>query len=84
MNKADKIEVAAKASQSDLHATYAAKADITYVNSRIASVANGSPKGVYASLVAMTAAYTSGNSNIYLVTADGKWYYWLIQRGQQE
>lgn len=42
----------------------------------IASVASGSPKGQYATLAALTAAIPAGNTNIYLVLADGKWYYW--------
>jgi len=49
------------------------KADKSYVDSILVS---GSPKGVYATLAALTAAIPAGNTNIYLVTADGKWYYW--------
>lgn len=52
------------------------KADTTYVDTKIASVVNGSPKGVYSTLSALQTAYPTGNTNIYLVTADGKWYYW--------
>lgn len=37
---------------------------------------NASPKGVYATVTALTAAFPTGNADIYLVTADGKWYYW--------
>jgi lysophospholipase L1-like esterase len=40
------------------------------------AVASGSPKGVYATLTALQTAFPTGNTNIYLVTADGKWYYW--------
>ena len=42
----------------------------------LASVASGSPKGVYATLSALQSAYPSGNTNIYVVSADGNWYYW--------
>ncbi len=54
----------------------AEKAKITDVNTQIASVASGSPKGVYATLALLQAAYPTGNTNIYIVTADGNWYYW--------
>jgi lysophospholipase L1-like esterase len=42
----------------------------------VAAVASGAPKGVYATLTALQSAYPTGNTNIYLVTGDGKWYYW--------
>jgi lysophospholipase L1-like esterase len=42
----------------------------------VQAVASGSPKGVYATLSALQTAFPSGNSNIYIVTADGGWYYW--------
>lgn len=54
----------------------AAKADKSYVDTQVASVASGSPKGTYATLSALQTAFPTGNSNIYVVTADGKWYYW--------
>lgn len=40
------------------------------------SLASGSPKAVYATLTALQSAKPTGDSSIYLVTADGKWYYW--------
>jgi lysophospholipase L1-like esterase len=40
------------------------------------AVASGSPKGTYATLAALQTAFPTGNTNIYVVTADGKWYYW--------
>lgn len=57
-------------------AKVAAKADKSYVDTQIANVASGSPKGVYATLAALQAAYPNGTTGIYVVTADGKWYYW--------
>lgn len=45
-------------------------------NTALASVASGSPKGVYATLELLQASYPTGNTNIYVVIADGKWYYW--------
>lgn len=47
---------------------------------QIASLASGSPSGVFTTLVALqgdaTANTTSGKTKTYVVTADGKWYYW--------
>lgn len=57
-------------------ATISSKADKSYVDTQISSVASGSPKGTYATLTALQAAFPTGNTNIYVVTADGKWYYW--------
>lgn len=56
------------------------KADKSYVDSQIQAVASGSPKAVFATLAALQAdgiANTvDGKKYIYLVTTDGKWYYW--------
>lgn len=54
----------------------AQKASETYVDMKVQSVANGSPKGVYATLSALQSAFPTGNTNVYVVSADGKWYYW--------
>lgn len=55
---------------------------VTSQNSRIDnisnianSVASGSPAGVYATVTALTTA-DPDHSKIYVVTADGKWYYY--------
>lgn len=40
------------------------------------AMASGSPKGVYATLYALQTAYPTGTTGAYLVTGDGKWYYW--------
>lgn len=40
------------------------------------SIASGAPKGTYATLAELQAAFPSGNNNIYVVLADGNWYYW--------
>lgn len=42
----------------------------------VQAVASGSPKGTYATLTALQTAFPAGNTNIYLVIADGNWYYW--------
>lgn len=52
------------------------KVDMTYLDTLAASLASGAPKGVYASLSALQNAKPTGDTNIYLVSADGKWYYW--------
>lgn len=41
-----------------------------------AALASGSPKGVYASLSALQTAKPTGDANVYIVSADGKWYFW--------
>lgn len=45
-------------------------------NIALNAVASGSPKGVYASVSALQTSFPTGNTNIYVVTADGGWYYW--------
>lgn len=42
----------------------------------IAGLASGSPKGVYATLSALVAAYPAGTTGIFVVQADGHWYWW--------
>lgn len=51
-------------------------ARVTSVENELSSVASGSPKGVYATLSDLQSAYPTGTSGIYVVTADGHWYYW--------
>ncbi|NLY09306.1 MAG: DUF2817 domain-containing protein [Tissierellia bacterium] len=48
----------------------------SYTDTKVAAVASGSPKGVYTSLSDLQTAYPTGTDGIYLVTDDGKWYYW--------
>jgi lysophospholipase L1-like esterase len=83
---ANETSLAEKAKQTDLNTTnanvsanataLATKADKSYVDTKVAAVASGSPKGVYPTLSALQTAFPTGNANIYVVTADGKWYYW--------
>lgn len=42
----------------------------------IAGLASGSPKGVYDTLALLEAAYPTGTTGIFVVKADGNWYYW--------
>ena len=47
------------------------------INSKVDSATSGSPKGVYATVSDLETADPSHNY-IYVVTADGKWYYYNI------
>lgn len=49
---------------------------VSQVESELSSVASGSPKGIYPTLADLQAAYPTGTSGIYVVNADGHWYYW--------
>lgn len=72
-------QLALKSSQADLDATNAVvsqKADKSYVDSLISGVGDMSPKGAYATLAELQAAYPTGADGIYLVSADNHWYYW--------
>lgn len=77
--KAAQADLALKADQASLtltNNTVATKADKTYVDQQVGSIGNASPKGVYATLSALQTAFPTGATGVYLVTADGKWYYW--------
>lgn len=49
---------------------------ITNLQTMISSIASGSPKGVYATLADLETAFPTGAEGIYVVSADGHWYYW--------
>ena len=49
--------------------------EINTLNERVSSSSSGSPKGVYATVSALEAA-DPDHDYIYVVTADGKWYYY--------
>lgn len=49
---------------------------VSNVEDEIQSVASGSPKGVYATLSDLETAHPTGDTGIYVVSADGNWYYW--------
>lgn len=46
------------------------------LNNELSSLGSGAPAGVYATAAALSAAIPAGNANVYVVTADGNWYYW--------
>lgn len=50
--------------------------DIAALQVQVAAIGDGSPKGVYPTLAALQAAFPTGTQGIYVVTADGHWYYW--------
>src|SRR5699024_8125084 len=52
------------------------KADQSFVDAQFASIVSGAPKGTYASLQALRDAYPNGEEGVFLVLADGNWYYW--------
>lgn len=81
--KANKTEVNAlateKANKTELQTTnsiVASKADTAYVDTKIANIVSGSPKGTYATLAALQAAYPTGTTGVFVVEANGHWYYW--------
>jgi lysophospholipase L1-like esterase len=46
------------------------------VDNKVAQIVSGSPKETFSTLSALQSAYPSGAAGIYLVSTDGKWYYW--------
>lgn len=50
--------------------------NFSYLDLKIDENLSGSPKGVYATLSELQAAYPNGADGIYVVSADGKWYFW--------
>ncbi|MED3792310.1 sialate O-acetylesterase [Niallia alba] len=52
------------------------KADQSFVDLQFANIVSGAPKATYTTLSALQAAYPTGTSGVFLVLADGHWYYW--------
>ena len=52
------------------------RTDIITLKSQVSALASGSPKGTYATLSSLRTAHPIGDGNIYVVRADGCWYYW--------
>jgi len=46
------------------------------LQTQVEALASGTPKGSYPTLVALEAAFPTGTTGIYVVTADGHWYFW--------
>lgn len=74
--KAEVAKIKDKADKVYVDNQLSLKANITYVDTQIANIGNASPKGVYATLSDLQTAYPTGTTGIYVVTEDGKWYYW--------
>lgn len=77
-------QLAQKANQTDVTNNLALKTDKATsdnLQQQINSVASGSPKGVFATVSALTTAFPTGNTNIYIVKNplgdnNDYWYYW--------
>ena len=76
-------QLADKANKNEVNNIAAIKADKSFVDTNISALdtkinrqASGAPKGVYATLSDLQAAFPTGNTNVYIVSSDGKWYYW--------
>lgn len=79
----NKAPVETTATKEELAIAVAPKAEKTYVDSKLSildtkidRVGSGSPRGVYNTLTELQNAFPSGDDGIYVVSADGKWYYW--------
>lgn len=71
--------ITSKAKQVDLaaaNALIAQKANQTYVDAVIANIGSATPKGVFATLATLQSTYPAGATGVYVVTTDGKWYFW--------
>lgn len=73
-------EIAKKADEAivngQISALQQSKADKTFVDAQFASIVSGSPKGTFATLAALQAAYPSGTEGVFLVLENGHWYYY--------
>lgn len=49
---------------------------ISNLNTQISNIGDASPKGAFPTLAALQSAFPNGADGVYVVTADGKWYYW--------
>jgi hypothetical protein len=68
-----KTQANTKADQTALSDT---NANLSNLQTQVTNMGSGSPKGTYATLTDLQTAFPTGNTNIYVVTADGKWYFW--------
>lgn len=47
-----------------------------FVDAQLSAIVSGTPKGTYADLNALIAAYPDGADGVFLVLENGHWYYW--------
>ncbi|WP_347320011.1 phosphodiester glycosidase family protein [Rossellomorea sp. RS05] len=59
-----------------LSAQLADRATKEELDRKVSQIVSGSPKGTYSTLAMLQAAKPSGDAGVYVVSADGKWYYW--------
>lgn len=45
-------------------------------NAQVSNIDNSLPSGAYTTLTLLQTAFPTGNTNIYVVLADGHWYFW--------
>lgn len=50
--------------------------NLSYLESMFKNIDKNSPKGVYSSVTALQSAYPNGSNDVFIVSSDGKWYYW--------
>lgn len=63
----------AKAEKTALSST---NTNVTLLQTQVSSMGSGSPKGAYATLSALQAAFPTGGTGTYVVSEDGNWYFW--------
>lgn len=69
------LQLTEKAKQTDLNTTNAELA-LKATKTELSNVLSGTPKGTYTTLAALQAAYPTGTTGVYIVTADGHIYSW--------
>lgn len=52
------------------------KTAVQALEMQVRSLSSGGPKGIYETLSALQVAKPAGDTGIYVVSADGQWYYW--------
>ncbi|TXJ87486.1 hypothetical protein FSZ06_05705 [Enterococcus gallinarum] len=50
--------------------------NFSYLDSKTSNISKMIPSGTYATYADLKSSFPNGNSNIYVVSADGNWYYW--------
>lgn len=68
-------QLAETAKKSEVQSLVTNKAEIAYVDSKVSAIDRGYGE-TYATLAALQSAFPTGNTKRYVVSADGKWYFW--------
>lgn len=69
-------QLAQKAEKSEINTLAYGKADKTYVDQQISSLGELKVSGVYTTLVDLQTTLPTGGTGVYIITTDGKWYFW--------